>query len=79
LLPSMLLSGFVFPIESMPIVLQWITNLTPTKFFLVILRDILLKGVGITAFWDQLLYLVIFSLVLLTLAVIINKKAETAK
>jgi ABC-2 type transport system permease protein len=79
LLPSMLLSGFVFPIESMPIVLQWITNLTPTKFFLVILRDILLKGVGITAFWDQLIYLLIFSFILLTLAVIINKKAETAK
>lgn len=79
LLPSMLLSGFIFPIESMPIVLQWITNLTPAKFFLVILRDILLKGVGITAFWDQLLYLVIFSLILLTLAVVINKKAETAQ
>jgi ABC-2 type transport system permease protein len=79
LLPSMLLSGFVFPIESMPIILQWITNITPTKFFLVILRDILLKGVGITAFWDQLLYLVIFSLVLLTLAVIINKKSETTQ
>lgn len=79
LLPSMLLSGFIFPIESMPIILQWITNLTPTKFFLVILRDILLKGVGITAFWDQLIYLLIFSFVLLSLAVIIIKKEETAK
>jgi drug efflux transport system permease protein len=78
LLPSTLLSGFIFPIESMPTVLQWITNLTPAKFFLVILRDILLKGDGIAAFWDQVVYLIIFSLVLLTLSVLINKKSQMA-
>ncbi len=78
MLPSMLLSGFVFPIESMPPFIQIITNITPAKFFMIILRDILLKGVGIGAFWQQLVYLTIFSLILVLLSVIINKKAQTA-
>ncbi len=78
MLPSMLLSGFVFPIESMPPAIQVITNITPAKFFMIILRDILLKGVGIEAFWQQIVYLVIFSLVLLLLSALINKRSRTA-
>jgi ABC-2 type transport system permease protein len=78
LLPSFLLSGFVFPIESMPPVIQVLTNITPVKFFIIILRDILLKGVGLEAFWEQLIYLVIFSLFFLTLATLINRKNKTA-
>ena len=77
LLPSFLLSGFVFPIESMPPVIQIFTNITPVKFYIVVLRDILLKGVGLEAFWDQLIYLVIFSVVFLGLASIINKRSKT--
>jgi drug efflux transport system permease protein len=78
LLPSFLLSGFVFPIESMPPVIQVLTNITPVKFFIIILRDILLKGVGLEAFWQQLIYLLIFSLFFLTLATLINKKNKIA-
>lgn len=78
LLPSFLLSGFVFPIESMPPVIQVLTNITPVKFYIVVLRDILLKGIGISAFWDQLVYLLIFSAFFLTLATIINRKKKTA-
>jgi ABC-2 type transport system permease protein len=78
MLPSMLLSGFVFPIESMPPVVQILTNITPAKFFLIILRGILLKGVGISAFWQQMVYLLIFSLVLLILSAVINKKSKIA-
>ena len=78
LLPSFLLSGFVFPIESMPPVIQIITNITPVKFFIIILRDILLKGVGLEAFWHQIIYLLIFSLFFLTLATIINRKNKIA-
>jgi len=77
LLPSFLLSGFVFPIESMPPVIQIFTNITPVKFYIVILRDILLKGVGLEAFWDQLIYLVLFSIFFLGLASIINRKSKT--
>ncbi len=78
MLPSVLLSGFVFPIESMPPVVQFFTNITPAKFFLIILRGILLKGVGISAFWQQLVYLLVFSVLLLGIASIINKKSKVA-
>ena len=78
LLPSFLLSGFVFPIESMPPVIQIITNITPVKFYIIILRDILLKGVGMEAFWQQIIYLIIFNFFFLGLASIINKKNKIA-
>lgn len=78
LLPSFLLSGFVFPIESMPPVIQIFTNITPVKFYIVVLRDILLKGVGLTAFWDQLIYLILFSVFFLGLASIIDRKNKMA-
>jgi ABC-2 type transport system permease protein len=67
-LPSNLLSGFIFPIESMPKFVQILTNITPAKFFLIILRAILIKGVGLSAFWDQLIYLFLFGVILLVLA-----------
>lgn len=77
LLPSFILSGFVFPIESMPWIIQIITNITPVKFYIEILRAIILRGVGITAFWDQIIYLTIFTIVLIVLASVIGKrKAE---
>lgn len=77
LLPSFILSGFVFPIESMPWLVQIITNITPVKFYIEILRAIILRGVGITAIWDQIIYLTIFTSVLILLASVIGKrKAE---
>lgn len=76
LLPSMILSGFIFPIEGMPAIIQIITNVTPAKFFIVILRAIILKGVGVEVIWDQILYLVIFTVLLLLVSVIIKKKKE---
>jgi ABC-2 type transport system permease protein len=77
LLPSLILSGFIFPIESMPVVIQWLTNITPAKFYVVILRGILLKGVGLEAFWEQTIYLLIFALFFLILAAVKNRKART--
>ncbi|MGK9475712.1 ABC transporter permease [Melioribacter sp. OK-6-Me] len=75
LLPSMLLSGFVFPIESMPYIIRIFSNVTPTKFYIVCLRSILLKGAGIEVFWDQLLYMAIFTVIVVVAASkIYNKK-----
>ena len=74
LLPSFLLSGFIFPISSMPVVLQVISNVAVTKFFLVIVRGIMLKGVGLTAFWDQFLYMAIFALFTLGISVLRMRK-----
>ena len=68
LLPTMILSGFVFPIRSMPVAVQVLSNITPAKFYLVILRSIILKGVGLSAFWPQVLYLLLFAGVLMTIS-----------
>ena len=65
LLPSFLLSGFVFPIASMPVVLQVISNIAVNKFFLVVVRGVMLKGVGFEAVWEQFLYMAIFAAVTL--------------
>jgi len=78
LLPSFILSGFVFPIDSMPVIIQVITYLTPAKYFIEILRAIILRGVGVSAFWDQIIYLLIFTMALIILASMIGKrKAES--
>ena len=76
LLPSLILSGFIFPIESMPVAVQILTNITPAKFYIVILRSILLRGAGISAFWDQLIYLAIFGSVFIILATLADKKSK---
>jgi ABC-2 type transport system permease protein len=78
LLPSLILSGFVFPIDSMPVIIQVITNITPAKFFIEILRAIILRGVGISAFWDQIVYLIIFTTILIVLASVIGKRKAEA-
>lgn len=70
LLPSFLLSGFIFPIDSMPVALQVISNVIPVKFFLVIVRSIILKGVGFGAIWEQLLYLTLFAMVTIGISTI---------
>ena len=71
-----MLSGFIFPIETMPAAIQVLTNVTPAKFYVVILRAILLRGAGISAFWDQLIYLGIFGTVFITLAIIVDKRSK---
>ena len=77
LLPSFILSGFVFPIESMPLPVQILTNITPAKFFIEILRAIVIRGAGVAAFWDQALYLLLFTSVIIFLADKINTRKES--
>ena len=79
LLPSLILSGFVFPIDSMPWLIQIITNITPAKFFINILRAIILRGVGVSAFWDQIIYLLIFTTIFVVLASVIGKRKAEAQ
>ncbi|NLI23315.1 MAG: ABC transporter permease [Bacteroidales bacterium] len=57
MLPTILLSGFIFPVESMPAILQWICHLMPPKYFITILKDIMLKGTGIDTVWLETLVL----------------------
>lgn len=53
LIPMMYLSGFIFPVENMPVPIQWVTTLIPLKYFLIIVRGIFLKGVGFAVLWPQ--------------------------
>lgn len=58
LLPTLLLSGFIFPIENMPVVIQWISSIMPAKYFVIIVRAIMLKGVGLAYIWEETLVLI---------------------
>jgi ABC-2 type transport system permease protein len=69
LTPMIYLSGFVFPIENMPRVIQWVTYLMPLRYFLVIVRSIFLKGVGLETLWPQALALTAWGAAILTLAI----------
>lgn len=68
LLPTALLSGMIFPISSMPGVLQAVTNIVPARWFIVIVRGIMLKGTGLTYLWRETLVLAGMALLLLTAA-----------
>src|SRR5699024_8623516 len=57
LLPTVLLSGFIFPIDSMPVALQWFSNIIPARWFLVIVRSIMLKDSGLLFLWKETLIL----------------------
>lgn len=67
-LPTLMLSGFIFPIGSMPVFLQNVTRIVPARYFLVILRGVLLKGVGPEVLWRELVALGVIAVVLLGLA-----------
>jgi ABC-2 type transport system permease protein len=69
-LPTMMLSGFIFPIASMPAVLQIVTYVVPARYFLVALRGVLLKGSGFLAVADSLAALVLFAVIVTSLAAI---------
>jgi ABC-2 type transport system permease protein len=67
-LPTMMLSGFVYPIASMPAPIRAITYVVPARYFLVALRSIVLKGAGIRVFWTQLVALLIYATFMLAMA-----------
>lgn len=70
LLPTMLLSGFIFPISSMPTALQWVSHAVPARYFLVALRAIVLKGAGPEMWWQQVVGLVVYAALVGSLATV---------
>jgi ABC-2 type transport system permease protein len=68
-LPAFLLSGFIFPIENMPLPIQTVTRIVTARYFVTILRGIYLKDVGLAVLWPQALFLVLFSVIVMTVAV----------
>lgn len=73
-LPAVLLSGFMFPISNMPEPAQWITYLNPLRYFLVIIRDIFLKGSGLEILWPQFAALAVLGTALLLISSLRFKK-----
>jgi ABC-2 type transport system permease protein len=69
MMPNTLLSGLIFPIASMPAPLQWLSNIVPARWFIEIVRGVMLKGAGISLLWPQLLILSGMLAVLLSLAI----------
>jgi len=69
IMPFFMFSGFVFPIANMPMVIQYLTYLDPLRYFLVIIRGIFLKGVGLEVLWPQFLSLMILGLIVFSGAV----------
>lgn len=67
--PAMLLSGFAFPIENMPLAVQWLTLLNPLRYYMVVIRGLFLKGVGFAELWQQFAALLAIGLTVLLVAV----------
>ena len=58
MLPVIILSGFIFPLSSMPLPLQFISNIIPAKWFIIIVKGIMLKGVGLSMLWKETLIMI---------------------
>jgi len=74
LLPFVFLSGYVFPIDGMPLVFQYISRLIPARYFIEVLRGIILRGAGLVDLWEPLAWLAFYTLVITGLAVVRFKK-----
>jgi ABC-2 type transport system permease protein len=74
LIPMVYLSGFIFPIENMPQAVQWLTTVIPLRYFLVIVRGIFLKGVGLDVLWPQFMALAAWGVAVLALAAARSRK-----
>jgi ABC-2 type transport system permease protein len=74
LMPMIYLSGFMTPIENMPETVQWVTYAIPLRYFLIIVRGIFLKGIGLDVLWPQAAALAAWGTVVISLAVVRSRK-----
>jgi ABC-2 type transport system permease protein len=74
MLPTILLSGFIFPIENMPLILQWLTHIMPPKYFIIVIKNIMIKGDGIFYVWKETLVMLGMTSLFLVVAI---KKFKT--
>lgn len=68
MLPTLLLSGFIFPIENMPQILQWLSAIMPPRWFIIAIKDVMLKGVGLAYIWQEVLIMLGMTLVFIILS-----------
>lgn len=69
MLPTILLSGFIFPIENMPKIYDWFSSILPPRYFIVIIKNIMIKGTGFLYVWKETLILILFTLVFIGLSI----------
>lgn len=69
MLPVVMLSGYAFPIANMPDVLQWLANLSPAKWFIIIIKNIMIKGVGMEGIWKETLVLIAMTLIFILVSI----------
>jgi len=69
-IPAFMLSGFAFPIHSMPLAVQYLTYLNPVRYFMEIVRGIFLKGIGLTVLWPQVMALLVIGTALIGLSIL---------
>lgn len=69
MLPSMLLSGLIFPIEGMPAILRGVSHIIPARWFIEALRDVMIKGLGFNAIWMEFTVLSVMTVILLTISI----------
>jgi ABC-2 type transport system permease protein len=69
MLPTILLSGFIFPVENMPVALQILSNIMPSKWFIIIIKAIMLKGVGLQYIWKETLIIMLMTAIFIGLSV----------
>jgi ABC-2 type transport system permease protein len=69
MLPTILLSGFIFPVENMPLVLQWLSNIMPSKWFIIIIRGIMIKGAGFIYLWKETLVILLMIVIFIGLSI----------
>jgi ABC-2 type transport system permease protein len=74
-MPTVLLSGFAYPIANMPKVIQWFTFFNPLRYFMVVIRSIFLKGIGLEVLWAQLLPLIVMGIIVITFSVLRFRKS----
>jgi len=67
-LPAFILSGFIFAIENMPVVIQQITRIVPARYFVTILQGIFLKGTGVQVLWVEVVFLIVYGAIFFTIA-----------
>jgi ABC-2 type transport system permease protein len=68
MLPTVLLSGFIYPIENMPKIYDWISAILPPRYFVIIIKNVMVKGTGFLYVWKETLILVFFTLVAIAIS-----------
>jgi ABC-2 type transport system permease protein len=67
-MPSILLSGYIFPIKNMPAVIQGLTYLVPARYLIFYMKGITMKGIGYTLMWSQIIFLVLYAVIVMAIS-----------